>query len=452
MSTILKLLSASVLVLAFIIPVSAQDAEGARGRPAETQPIFVSTDVLVGCKAQGPGKDEDVVGDALIEASSGRIVGLIMESGVVSSFENVRWNAAEKGFTCLEHAGRATGAVDAASPRGEQGTNRNRQTHPQSVNGTFLLSSVVSYPLMGYERDDEGAREDTKLGSVGGAFIDTESGHVAYLTTSVGGVLGIGAESRVIPWSAVTIAQDAEGHYRFRSSITAERLESAPKFGEGPQNLNNPEYRDTLCSYYGTKRADFEPASSDNVGLVPVDEMIGATIVRGAGENDALADLILDPEGGQVTLALCRKGDVVPVDALHWDAREKHFRVSSDAQIKKTSPDTKLVLASAVADFDVMCAGEECGDLEDIYFDTSTCKLTYLSIDCDGVRVLPWSAVSLNTSGEEPRIELNCSRRFLESAPELDGEVGATIYSPAFRERVAALREQPQSDKENSHE
>lgn len=436
----LPLVASAVVALAALNSVSAQ--EDAKER-LKNSPIFISTDVLMGCKAQWPGDQEDSVKDALLNTSSGRIAGLIMESGAVASFDCVRWNPEKNCFSCTETNARV---VEASSSRGDRKprSGETRASSNQSLNNTFLLSSVVSFPLIGYERTEEGLRNEAELGSVGGAFIDTRSGCLAYVTTSVGGVLGIGAESRVIPWSAVRIDRNEDGEHRLSSDINAERLEKAPAFGGGAHDLNNPEYRNTLYSYYGTRRADFEPVSTDDVCVVPVDEMLGATIVRGSDDEDSLKDLVLDPESGQVSLAICANGNVVPASSLSWNAMEKQFRVSGDVKPVEMDPAKKQLLASALADFRIICDTEECGDLEDVYFDTNSGKLAYLSFDYDGVRVLPWSTVTLNTSAEEPSIQLSCAKSSLKNAPELDGEMGATIYSPAFRERVSRLESKKQ--------
>ena len=161
---------------------------------------------------------------------------------------------------------------------------------------------------------------------------------------------------------------------------------------------------------------------------------------RGRDGEDSLKDLIISPEDGRVTYALCDRGDVVPIGALKWDATEKRFRVGGDVQGAPMKKGGQHLLATAILDFTVGCTDGACGELENLYFDVASGSFSYAAIDHDGVRVLPWSALSFQVAGEDRQIRLNCTRAALQSAPELDGEVGATIYSPAFRARVDALR------------
>lgn len=420
----------ALALLGLLNPAMAQ-ADRDSASLQEQQPTFLSTDVLMGCETKGPNARVDSVDDALVDASSGRITALIMSSGAITNFDRVHWNAEAKRLDFKAADTRGGKVVEASSPR----------TSPAlAVGECFLLSSIMEYPIVGSERTDNG-RTELDLGSAGGAFVDIRSGHVAYVTTSVGGMLGIGAESRVIPWAAVEVNHNAQGEYRLRTTLTEQRLERAPAFGSGPDNLDNPEYRDTLYSYYGVDRARFEPASRDKASLVTFDLVQGATILRGTDDKGALKDLIVASDSGEVTYALCENGDVLPIGALKWDAANKQFRVGSEVKGASIQVDERPILASALGDYTVMCGTEDIGALEEVYFDTNSGKFSYVAIDHDGVRVLPWSALSFAMQDDEPHIMVNRSMAALKAAPELDGKVGATIYSPAFRERVDAAKQ-----------
>ncbi|MCA8970862.1 MAG: hypothetical protein KDC95_13795 [Planctomycetes bacterium] len=449
--------------------VTAQDRdEVASSRVDVTRtaqhPVFLSTDVLFGCKVMEDGERHSEVRDALVDISTGTIEGVVTKNGQVYPFHSLTWNPETKCFersmhveshthdgyveaskaarakaedeeTDADHAKSETAApADASSPRQDR---QSKHAVRRSTNSCYMLSKLVEYPLVGYEQTTEG-RKKTEIGSIGGAFIDARSGKLAYVSTSVGGVLGIGAESRVIPWSAVEVKRNVDGDQQIVASLTAQRLEKAPAYGEGPDNLNNPEYRDSLYSYYGTDRADFEPARKDAMSLMTLSKVLGAEIVRGNDKEDSLSDLILNPENGQITHAICENGGVVPISALEWDAKDKQFRIGQDTASVEVDASAPKVLASTLEDYMVMCNGEECGDLEDFYFDAKTNRFAYIAVAYDGMRVLPWRSATLTTS--EPRkINLSCSKEAMKSAPELDGKVGATIYSPAFRERVEAI-------------
>ncbi len=261
---------------------------------AEQHPILISTEVFFGTRVQDRDGGEGIVADALVAAPRGKISALILQSGSVCGFDELRWNVEDKCFV-------TTQAPRPARSAGETAIRKE----------TVLLSRLLDCPLLGQRRDEAGAREEIELGRVGGAFVDTRSGHVACVTTSVGGFLGIGAQSRVVPWTALEVVQQ-EGEYRLRSSCSPERLESAPRVGSGSDNLNNPEVRNALYSYFGTHRPEYEPDTPDRVILLPIDDLLGAKILRGSIDDDTLEDLMLDPASGQATLALCGNGGVVP--------------------------------------------------------------------------------------------------------------------------------------------
>ncbi len=127
------------------------------------------------------------------------------------------------------------------------------------------------------------------------------------------------------------------------------------------------------------------------------------------------------------------------MSALRWDQSKRGFTLVGDAAAAPLPPDGQLLLASALATIEVVCDSETYGFLEDVYFDAGTGKLGYAAVYSRGVRVVPWRSVSFDATLEPRRLRLECTRGEVDAAPELDGEMGATIYSPAFRERVDAL-------------
>lgn len=433
-------LAASALLLSSASLAFDREAKPSDETTSE-HPQFLQLDDFFGSVAQGFAAQDVAVEDALIDADSGCIVGVVMDNGLVSSFDRMRWNHDGEQFVRTDAVDRKQGSnVSEASAK----TSNERSKHETNLERTYMLSSLMDLPLYGAERTEDGKRMDVELGSIGSAFLDARSGHVAYVTTSVGGVLGLGAESRVIPWSAIDLERDAEGNLVLGSDITEERLDEAPRFGEGPENLDNPLYRDTLYSYYGTKRADFEPQSTDELSLVPLDDLIGATIRRGEDHEDALEDVVIDPKTGQAPLVISESGDVLALAGLDWDLRNRQFREQGNARKDSGSWGAAdgMILASTLSAFDVVCDGETKGSVEDVYMDTRSGKIAYLAVDYDGVRVLPWSVVKLQKSEDTQRILLNCTAQAVKSAPELDGKIGSTVYHPDFRRQVDKVAKQ----------
>jgi len=430
------------------------DQERSAHERMQAHPQFVQVDDFFGSTADGFGAGSTTIEDALVDARSGRVVAVVFESGMVSKYDRLNWNRSTEGFVRMTDAdyqkryGHAQGEQDPNRMGGvtEAGAKRSDDMHSKrkgiDLDRTYMLSSLLELPIHGIERDDEGRRTRADLGSVGGAFIDARSGHVAYVTTSVGGILGIGAESRVIPWNAFDLRTDEEGDYVLSSSITAERLDQAPTYGEGPDNLDNGLYRDTLYSYYGTKRADFEPETSDKLSLVPLDDLMGSDIARRDGNTeDAIEDLVIDPQSGQAPLAISEGGDVIALSALKWDPRERHFREEgqTDDSMQQLAKSKEMILASTLSDFEVICDGKSEGAVEDVYMDTRSGKIAYIAVNYDGVRVLPWSVVTLRNSGDTQQVVLNCTSSALKGAPEMDGKIGSSIYHPDFRRKVDSV-------------
>ncbi len=423
-------------------------ARTADAKASERQhPIFLTTDVIFGCKLATASKQNDSVSDAVVNTKTGAIDGFVTKSGRILPFQDVVWVQAEKCFATRDASAGVNGTArtpdeatkDRSAAAAEASVSRKqRMKHAHNDGQCYLLSKLTEYPIVGFEQSDEG-RERAVIGSIGGAFIDVRSGTLAFVSTSVGGVLGIGAESRVIPWSAVNLSHSDDGDPQLMTTLSKKRLENAPAYGEGPDNLDNASYRDSLYSFFGTDRADFDATrGDDDVSLMTLGKVLGADIVRGADNEDSLTDLIVNPENGQISHAICEQGGVVPIGALTWNAKHRRFDLGKDATSIDADSSASKVLASTLGDYTVMCNGEECGELEDLYFDAKTKRFAYIAVSGDGVRVLPWRSAVFTTSSPR-QIKLDCSKEALKNAPQLDGKVGATIYSPAFRERVDAV-------------
>ena len=87
------------------------------------------------------------------------------------------------------------------------------------------------------------------LGKVEDIMIHLDSGRVAYLVLSFGGILGIGDKLFAIPWDMLTLDED-EKH--FILDIDKERLENAPGFDKDNwPDMADPDFGRQLYSYYG---------------------------------------------------------------------------------------------------------------------------------------------------------------------------------------------------------
>ncbi len=451
----------------------------------DTYPVYISSEKLLDLTVMDANGMREEIRDIVVD-ESGAIHEVIFESGAVGSFEQLRWDADGKTFRArtpdeldayrakrkqeMHSYGNAWRIND--SKRGmhdSKGSKDGVKRHQEPCK--MMLSTIVGLDIHDATTNDEA------LGSVGGAFIDARSGSLAYLTTSIGGVLGIGAESKVVPLDAVQFNRLDDGEFILTSNLTKSRLERAPTLGDGSESLDNPPYRDSLYSYFGVDRAPYDPRESteDRSGIVTLAKVIGATVVKTAngepvvqqdtddeentrvrdrfgmrrkGENeDSIANLVLDLESGNVNDVLLESGAVVPIASLKWNAEEECFYLNesqlTDSSTAGRAGDQGRLLASSVADMTVLANdGSSVSGVEDLYFNTQERKLAYVTVDHDGVRVLPWSLIDVKSANASKELTVKLPKSALANAPELDGSVGASLYSPVFRERVAKMTTQ----------
>lgn len=101
------------------------------------------------------------------------------------------------------------------------------------------------------------------LGTVEDIMIHIDSGRIAYVVLSFGGILGIGDKLFAVPWEALALDEDNK---QFVFNIEKEKLENAPGFDKDhwPDSAD-PKFWGQMYSYYG-----FEEPSwiSESAGFV----------------------------------------------------------------------------------------------------------------------------------------------------------------------------------------
>jgi sporulation protein YlmC with PRC-barrel domain len=86
-----------------------------------------------------------------------------------------------------------------------------------------------------------------KLGSIDDLMIDKLSGQVCYAVLEFGGFLGIGSDRYPIPWRVLKYSTDRGGYI---VPLDKERLNNAPKYGEGSVPVYDRDYGSRINSYY----------------------------------------------------------------------------------------------------------------------------------------------------------------------------------------------------------
>lgn len=113
---------------------------------------------------------------------------------------------------------------------------------------TLLIKSLPSKKLVGAKVDN---LKGENLGTVDDLVIDLQSGKVAYVALSVGGVLGIGDKLFAVPYEEFRTAHDSNNNISFVLDASKERLENAPGFDKNHwPDFASPEWRNQIDTYY----------------------------------------------------------------------------------------------------------------------------------------------------------------------------------------------------------
>jgi hypothetical protein len=94
-------------------------------------------------------------------------------------------------------------------------------------------------------------RNGTHVGAVKRLMIDKKTGKIAYVVMAFGGFLGVGEDTHIIPWGALTYDTHLQG---YRTSITEDRVRGAAAFYRDPNwNWSDRDLERELHDHYGAK-------------------------------------------------------------------------------------------------------------------------------------------------------------------------------------------------------
>jgi len=113
-----------------------------------------------------------------------------------------------------------------------------------------LTSSGPAHPLIESDHVEGTAVYDVngkQIGAIKRLVIEKVSGHVAYAVTTMGGFLGIGAETHTIPWEYLHYDTTLSG---YKTDISENKLRNAPEFARQDEALLSGHEREELSSYY----------------------------------------------------------------------------------------------------------------------------------------------------------------------------------------------------------
>jgi hypothetical protein len=92
--------------------------------------------------------------------------------------------------------------------------------------------------------------DEQKIGEIERVMIEKVGGKVAFAILSFGGFLGIGEDYYPVPWSILTYDTRLGG---YRTNLTKEQLDRAPKYSESTGWNWNRENEQRVFSHYQTR-------------------------------------------------------------------------------------------------------------------------------------------------------------------------------------------------------
>jgi hypothetical protein len=97
------------------------------------------------------------------------------------------------------------------------------------------------------------------LGTPADVYTELRTGSMAFLTVTLGDVLGIGGKTYVIPWGALSMEDGNDQKAVLRvANMDRKQIENAPKL-QGKDDVQNPTYRGRLYQFFGVRVPEFEP-------------------------------------------------------------------------------------------------------------------------------------------------------------------------------------------------
>jgi sporulation protein YlmC with PRC-barrel domain len=264
----------------------AQDKAHAQGKAKKTDPVLMKLNAVLGCEIVN-GKQEKLgkLADFIVDPATGRareaVIAVTNDKKVTVRWELMGWDATAKRFTHestreqLERAPAfkpepaATPAIkeekkddkgvvkdDKGTERGSDGDGKGKSAVPMDAvaaapAGNTKLASMLATLRVAAGTDD--------LGTPADMIAELGTGSLAFVTLSLGDVVGIGGKTYVVPWTAMTLQTGTDQKPLLKiQSMDRKQLESAPR-QDGKDNVHNPSFRGRIYQFFGVRIPDYEP-------------------------------------------------------------------------------------------------------------------------------------------------------------------------------------------------
>lgn len=231
---------------------------------------------------------------------------------------------------------------DRENPRYRDGQRRptDQRAQDNRFDRYMLASDIDEATIVG--------RDGEEFGSIEDAVIDRNSGHIGFVTFETGGVLGIGSETRIIPWEALERTQENE----FRVSLASTQNENAPKIANDRiAELGSHEANREIYAYYDVEPRWQGDQSGGMNGTVyaSADSIVGTDLVNRQGETfGEIEDIVIGFRNGSSPYAVVAHGGIagmgsdtvaVPMNALSWDRSEERYMTSTTRNQFQNAPE-----------------------------------------------------------------------------------------------------------------
>jgi hypothetical protein len=251
---------------------SMQKAEAGQDAQQKQRVMLVGHGDIIGTKV-----DNGMKADAMAELGSisdlvvrpdGAIDAVIIRTGttlglggseVEYPWKSLKWSPDCKScsiqmtqdqFARLPKFDREARAAEASASKSE-GKGEGKNESDEKRTEPMLATEWIDLPLR-TANDDFGAPDEL--------VIETGSGTVAFSAVSIGGVLGIGDTTILVPWSATKLVEgvDDEADPHLMLSATRETLRNAPALDNRKEQLASNEYRAKVYKHFDVDMPAFE--------------------------------------------------------------------------------------------------------------------------------------------------------------------------------------------------
>lgn len=104
-------------------------------------------------------------------------------------------------------------------------------------------------------------KDGEKLGTVNDLVLNIETGKIAYVALSVGGVLGVGDKLFAVPYGQMAFDHGKNEQF-FVLDMAKEKLEAAPGFNKSDwPNFADPNWTNKIDTYYTRERTEVRTKS-----------------------------------------------------------------------------------------------------------------------------------------------------------------------------------------------